>query len=160
MGLLYSAEKILGWRSQYEAMLRWHKRCESCHKGECYTSWTDALDFILAFFVFCYHVRDYAIQTGCIDATEMDDLIKGNTYMRICRDACNRLKHHTITRNPSIDVDWSIGREFVSWPDRGEKLFLIADDKLDAMEVVRGCVKFWNEIVDSGKLQEPPNPFA
>jgi hypothetical protein len=156
--LLYSAEKVLGWRSQYEAMLRWYKRCEACHK--CYTSLSDALDFILAFFLFCYHMRDYAIETGCISREEMEALIQSNCCMKICRDVCNRLKHHTITRNPSIDKDWSIGRELVLWSDHGEKLFLIADEKFDAMEIVRGCVKFWNEMVDSGKLQEPPNPFA
>ena len=80
--------------------------------------------------------------------------------MRICKDICIRVKHHTISKTkPLIDKDWSIGREYVSSQNRGEKFFLIADDKIDAMEVVSGCVKFWNEIVDSGKLQEPPIPF-
>jgi hypothetical protein len=80
--------------------------------------------------------------------------------MKICRDVCNRIKHHTLKGNPSIDADWSIGREYVFWGERGEKFFVIADDKRDAMDVVRGCVKFWNEIVNGGKLQEPPNPFV
>lgn len=141
-------------------MLRWYEKCEGCHKGECYTSWSDALDFILAFFVFCYHLRDYVVETGHIKQHDIDALIQANIYMRICRDVCNRIKHHTIRRNPSIDADWSIGREYVPWGERGEKFFVIADDKRDAMDVVRGCVRFWNEIVDAGKLQEPPNPFV
>ena len=128
----------LGWRSQYAAMLRWHGRCESRHNGQCYTSRVDALDFMLAFFVVCYHLRDYAIETGKISQREIDRLIGKNRYMRICRDVCNRSKHHTLTGKASIDRDWSIGREYVPWSDGDEKLFLIADEKYDAIDVVRG----------------------
>ena len=109
MALAFSAEKILGWRSQYEALRRWHRRCESFHDDLAYynTSLADGVDFVLAFFVVCYHMRDYAIQTGKISRSEMDSLIRKNRYMRICRDVCNRSKHHTLNQ-PSIDRDWSI----------------------------------------------------
>jgi hypothetical protein len=53
----------------------------------------------------------------------------------------------------------NFGREYDPWGERGEKLFLIADEKYDAMDVVRGCVKFWNDIVSNRQLEEPPNPF-
>jgi len=143
------------------AMLRWHERCESCHKdGRC-TSTSDALDFILAFFVFCYHLSDFVVETGGIERETIDNLITNNTHMRICRDVCLRVKHHTISNKKSVeravDIDWSIGREYYPWPDgtEGWRGFLIADDMLDPMIVVRGCVNFWKELVASWVLQDP-----
>lgn len=165
MGLPYSTEKILGWRSQYEAVERWYQRCEKCHVDNRYTSHADATDFILAFFVFCYHLRDYVIETGNISACEIDSLIDNNFAMRICRDVCLRAKHHTISNKGSVkrsvDIDWSLGREYDPWPSGkdGEKLFLIAGDKFDAMDIVNHCRKFWKDLVESGKLKEPQNPF-
>ncbi len=163
MGLPYSTERIMGWRSQYEAMLRWLTRCEACHKDGRYTSRYDALDFILAFFVCCYHLCDYAIETGRITKADMRDLVQNNLYMRLCRDVCIRTKHYDIKLSkPLADKDWSIGREYNPWPGgtHGETLFLIADDKFDAMTVVRECAAFWKAIVDSGRLHEPADPFA
>ena len=46
MALPHSTEKIIGWRTQYAAMLRWHKRCELCHDGR--SNWLTGENCLLA----------------------------------------------------------------------------------------------------------------
>jgi len=165
MGLRFSAENIRGWRSQYEAMFRWYERCEARHgDGNIYnTEFLDALDHILAFFVFSYHICDFVVETGGVKKERMNELVRMDICMSKCRDIPNRIKHHTLHRKPSVDADWSVGREYVppiSGP-AGEKLFfVIGGEKIDAMAVVRECVSFWQKFADSGELNEPLNPFA
>jgi len=161
MGLPWSVEKILGWRSRYEAVQRWAARCESCYSnGRCVSG--DFEDFFLAFMVVCYHLRDYIIETGGVRPDEIDRLIQASEPMRLCRDICNRSKHHTISRNP-LDAQWSLGREYDPWPDgtSGMSHFLIAgSDKRQPMAAVRQCLLFWGNLVAQESFTEPPNPFS
>ena len=160
MGLPWSIEKILGWRSRYEATKRWAARCENCYSdGRCVSG--DFEDFFLAFMVVCYHLRDFVIKTGGIRPDEIDRLIQGNESMRICRDICHRSKHHSISR-PSIDNEWSLGQEFPRCPDGTPATlhFLIAGgEKREPLTVVRACVRFWDNLAAEGRFTEPPNPF-
>jgi hypothetical protein len=103
-------ENVLGWRSRYEAMQRWATRCTNCYSGDRCIS-DDFADFFLAFMVVCYHLRDFVIETGDVRPDEIDGLIQANEPMRICRDICNRSKHHTISRNP-FDAQWSLVARF------------------------------------------------
>jgi hypothetical protein len=86
MGLPWSIEKALGWRSRYDAIQRWAERCERCYLDErCVAG--DFEDFYLAFMVFCYSLRDFVIATGGMSPGEIDLLIKDHKPMRVCRDA-------------------------------------------------------------------------
>jgi hypothetical protein len=69
--------------------------------------------------------------------------------MRLCRDICNRSKHliYTKKHNPSIDAYLSIAREY-----KGQNLpvalVVLADDThSDLLEVVDGCVAFWDRVL-------------
>jgi hypothetical protein len=166
MGLKFSADKVLGWRTQYDVMLRWFERCKNVHHTDGrYTSFEDALDFILVFFIYCYHLSDYVVETGSITRPEIDKLIEQNKNMQICRDICLRVKHHNISQSRSVkkslDKDFSIGREYSSpYSPAGENLFLILDgEKLDPLSIVHNCVNFWQDLVDKNSFKEPPNPF-
>lgn len=161
MGLPWSIEKIRGWRSHYDAVQRWHVRCEKCYSGDRCVS-EDFEDFFLAFMVACYHLRDFVIETGGVRSDELDRLISNNETMRICRDICNRSKHHTISRF-GIDDEWSLGREHRPWPDGTSAVshFLIAGNKKYApLEVAHNCMQFWDSLIASDVLVEPPNPFG
>ena len=161
MGLKWSAENILGWRTRYDAVLRWRDRCVGCYSDGRAIS-DDALDFVLAFFIFCYSLRDFVIKTGGVKAKYIDDLIADSEPMRICRDVCNRSKHCNIS-SPSIDSSWSLGREYAPWPDgtSGFRHFLIAESRTaHPLEVVKQCVQFWDDLVAGKRFQEPTNPFA
>jgi len=161
MGLPWSMENILGWRSRYEAMQRWAARCEQCYSDGCCVS-DDFMDFFLAFMVVCYHLRDSVIRTGSVRPDEIDGLIQASEPMRICRDICHRSKHHSISR-PSIDHQWSLGRKYHPWPDGASNYghFRIAGDEMRGpLAVVQQCLSFWNDLVATGRFEEPPDPFV
>ena len=161
MGLPWSVENIMGWRSRYEAMERWAIRCKQCYSDGCCVS-DDFVDFFLAFMVVCYHLRDSVVQTGGVRPDEIEALIQASESMRICRDICHRSKHHSISR-PSIDHQWSLGREYRPWSGGTSNYghFLIAgDEKREPLAVVQQCLKFWNDLIATGRFVEPPNPFV
>ena len=162
MGLPWSIEKIQGWRMHYKGVLRWQARVENCYRdGKCIGA-DDAEDFLLAFFVFCYHLRDFVVETGGISPHEVDTLIQSDRVMKPCRDICNRAKHHSISKN-TYGATWSLGREFPRSSDSmpGLTHFLIAaGEKYYPLDVVRDCIRFWSNLATSGRLAEPRNPFA
>lgn len=161
MGLPWSVENISGWRSRYEAMGRWAARCKQCYSYDRCVS-GDFEDFFIAFMVVCYHLRDSVISTAGVRPDVIDQLIQTSEPMRICRDICNRSKHHSISR-PSIDHQWSLGREYRPWPDGASAYghFLIAGgEKREPLAVVQQCLNFWNDLVAKEQFVEPPDPFV
>jgi len=155
MGLRWSAENILSWRSQHDRLKRWSHRL---HEFGDASSFQERLDFFLAFFLNCYALRDWFINSNSISQTEMDNLIQSDEAMRSCRDICNRSKHLTLNRPASTEPNFSIARECTPSGDR----FFIAylDSIRDLFEVAMSCVKFWDDFLATYKPSEPPNPFA
>ncbi len=159
MGRPWSTENILGWRTRYKAVCRWGDRCRRCFSGGHCTNDQDFVDYFLAFMIMCYSLKDFVIQTGQISQNEMNTLIQRCDSMCICRDICNRAKHHTI-RQPSIDAQWSLGREYIPGSDGGYKYFLIVGDQMqDPLSVVGECERFWRDLIAEGKFAEPENLF-
>jgi hypothetical protein len=91
-----------------------HTGCTNLDAG----SFQERLDFFLAFFLNCYALRDWFINSNSISQTEMDELIKSDEAMRLCRDICNRSKHLTLNRPASTEPNFSIGREYNPSGDR------------------------------------------
>ncbi len=162
MGLPWSAERLLGWRSQYSRVKRWHHRVrEGIEKAQARYDGVrpENLDDVLAFFLFCYSLRDWVVRTGGTSAATIDALVSANKAMRICRDICHRAKHHTLSA-PSVDADFSIGREYDIWTE-GERWFVLAgNDRLHLVDLAHECMAFWDHLVGSGTLTEPPDPFG
>src|SRR5262249_11565420 len=115
MGLRWSAENILSWRSQHDRLKRWSRRL---HEFGDDGSFQERLDFFLAFFLNCYALRDWFINSNSISQIELDNLIQSNEAMRLCRDICNRSKHLTLNRPASTDPNFSIGSEYDHYGDR------------------------------------------
>ncbi len=160
MGLKWSAEKILGWRTRWASVQRWRDRCVACFEdGRCAND-QDFVDFFLAFMMLCYSLRDFTIHSGGVSKDDIDPRIGKCDAMRLCRDICNRAKHHTLDKKPSIDADWSLGREYIPWSNGHHKWFVVADGKkYDPLDLVSGCIRFWEELIVLRKFVEPPNPF-
>lgn len=161
MRLPWSSEKILGWRTRYDAVRRWGDRCRNCYDGDSCINDDDFVEFFLAFAIMCYSLRDFAIRTGGISQGEMDQLMGNCESMRLCRDICNRGKHHTLTRTPSGDATWSLSREYIPWSDGEHKWFLIAEgEKCDPLHLVGECERFWRSLIAQRRFTEPPDPFS
>jgi hypothetical protein len=110
----------------------------------------------------CFHLSDYVINTGGMEKAAMAKLIQNSEAMQICRDICNRTKHHSISKNPG-DPDWSLGREFSPYRNGkpGYRHFLIhGTNKRDPLAVIKECELFWSELIAREMFSEPPNPFV
>lgn len=159
MGLRWSMENILGWRSQYQRMERWLGRIAAQAGSE---ADHDLLDMYLAFFLNCYSLRDWFVKSGVIAEADIDDLIQRNRQMRLCRDLCNRSKHLRISR-PSTDADFSIYREYRG-PGHPHALAIIAEDakgiqNADLWDVAHACARFWGDFIRDRHPPEPADPF-
>jgi hypothetical protein len=154
MGLPWSAENVLSWRSQLDRVKRWSDRLKEFGRDD---TDQERLDFYLAFFLNCYALRDWFINSNAVSKPDMDGLTQSNEAMRLCRDICNRSKHLTLNRNPSTEATFSIGREYTPYANR---FFVIAlGEKRDLFEIASACVAFWDEFLKTYKPPEPPNPF-
>jgi hypothetical protein len=156
MGLPWgSAENILRWRSQYNRMERWYGRLREYGDDD---SFQHDLDMYLTFFLNCYALRDWFSKSDVISENDMDALIQSNESMGLCRDICNRSKHLTLTRRPSVEANFSIVREFTP---KGNRLIVIyLDKRRDLMEVATACARFWDDFLKTRLPPEPENPFA
>lgn len=151
MGLVWSMENILGWRSQYDRMKRWAAKLRETGADQ------EQLDLYLAFFLNCYSLRDWFIKSDVIGAGELDSLIGASEAMRLCRDLCNRSKHLRLTQRPSTEADFSIAREYAHEGTRFLILFL--GRQRDLFQVAAECVSSWEDFLNSHNPPEPESPF-
>jgi hypothetical protein len=158
MGLRWSMENILGWRSQFDRMERWHGRLQPLLGKQ--GSDQDPLDFYLAFFQSCFALRDWLVEGGLLPGSDIDKLIQADPSMRICRDVCNRSKHFRLNRPPSIDANFSILREYRGEGHANALAIIAGDEKRELWDVADHCTWFWRNLVRSNQIPEPPSPFA
>ena len=142
-----SLHKSQGWKSQWLRLGRWHERVQKIGNAEStYENSECQHDDVYAFFMNCYHLRDWLTKSEVVDPKELSQFFKYNRDMGLCRDICNGLKHLNISR-PSIDADFSFGREYVPANAPGynnERLFIFADGKfLDIFDLADRCVWHW-----------------
>lgn len=153
-GISFSAHSIHGWGDQFFRMLRFQERALKSNDEN------EILDFTIAFFQNCYHLKDWVPTFENIEEAEWQKIwqpfIEQNECIRYCRDICNGTKHLKID-NPSVDADFSIYRDyeevegyedgkFISWN-------LLADDKkITLNQLMEDCVVAWKillkEIID------------
>lgn len=140
MGIGWSIHKNDGWRGQLKRIHRWHGRL--IHAAN--TGSGDLEDFAFVLFQTCYHLREWLHKTSAIPRTDVDALFTRTQELRLCRDICNGTKHLTL-RDASVDVDFSVGRDYDPNSPSGYRLFLIAGDKHDLLELAARCVEILDD---------------
>lgn len=157
MGLGSSHHTYNGWIGQYVRMRRWLDRLKNLlnNRGHDYT--TDLfVDYFLAFFQNCYHLRDYLQNTNVVSKNELDKLFENSVKLKACRDICNGTKHFSISK-PSIDADFSIFRAydyFNEYPNNEQWKVLVYDTTYDIVELARDCANEWTNFLLEQKLIE------
>jgi hypothetical protein len=140
MGIGWSIHKNGGWRGQLARIHRWHERLHlAAVRGS-----QDLEDFAFTFFQNCYYLREWLQKTCSMSKSEIDTLFTSSKELELCRDICNGTKHLTIDR-PSIDADFSIGREYDPNEKSGYRLLWIADGKYDVLELASRCVSILDQ---------------
>lgn len=150
MDSVRSAENILRWRSQFHRV--------GLAPDEAISD-IEKLDFFLAFFMNCYALRDWFIQSRAVPKSEMDRLVFADGSMRLCRDICNRSKHLSLTRDPSVDAHYQIAREYDHYDKTARWFILAAGTKRDLFDLASGCMDFWRLFLrEHANLPETPYP--
>lgn len=148
------------WFTQFERMHRWYKRIKD-HQNAAIGGGlsSEAEDCIYAFFQNCYHLRDWVIKSNVVPQKEVEQLIKSNIELQICRDICNGTKHMTL-KHPSVGAEFSTYREYDwlwSGPGKGSKggttfRIYIAGEKYDLFDLADKCMKLWTQFLLEKKI--------
>lgn len=163
MGLLLTLQEAEGWHGQYRRMLRWRERISTIDAER---SSAEQLDFLIAFFVACFHLRDWLKDSG-LDAGRLNALFRESVELRICRDIANGFKHSRLDREPFHDQAFSVVREHVpaGWPSNlghsNARWSIVAgDDKLDDLiELAGRCVSVWDAFLGETLCPWAPTIF-
>ncbi|MBN6742583.1 hypothetical protein JKG47_19115 [Acidithiobacillus sp. MC6.1] len=147
MGIGWSTHRNGGWRGQFDRATRWHERVRSAAA----TGSSDLEDFAFAFFQNCYHLREWMLKTSGATQQELDGLFAQNRELQLCRDICNGTKHLSINR-PSVDANFSIGREYAPQELSGSRMFVIADAHYDLLGLADRCMELWQQFVERARV--------
>ena len=150
-----------GWRDQWERVQRWHQqvsaigsRSFSYDDVESYRPW--AGDIIYAFFMNCYHLRDWLIKSGHSERVVVDAYIKNSDALRWCRDICNGMKHFRLDpdKTPTYE-SWTTatvtavyidGRPVQPEPMAGKHWVFedpVSGAQRDMFELADACMEDW-----------------
>jgi hypothetical protein len=159
MGFGWSVHKNDGWRGQYRRLLRWHRLVHRIGRAKTETEDTEREhDFLYAYFQNCYHLRDWLQNSGAVTPKALQEFFRLNEPMQVCRDICNGTKHWRID-HPSVDADFSMGREYVpaAWSGRrphvNESWFIIAGkNKHDVFELADTSMALWDSFLKNNGL--------
>jgi hypothetical protein len=108
-----------------------------------------ALDEVFAFFMNCFHLGDWLIESGAKSAADVHRFFDTTPCMQLCRDVCNGLKHYRLDtwrqpapENPHWSTTASVMTEMppepTHWYFVGTKgwfdMFITADECVAAWE--------------------------
>jgi len=118
----------------------------------------EALDDVFAFFMNCYHLRDWLINSGFKPEAEVDAYLRADPNLALCRDVCTGLKHfHADPKRALVDSSWSTATISVAsnLPMRREPIpgehWVITTDKgeVDMFDLADRCVAAWDRFLAS-----------
>ena len=153
------------YREQYERLRRWYAKLAKLHGGREHDVASDNyVDEIYAFFMNCYHLKDWIRKDAAVPAAVRDaveDYIDANRALRLCADICNSLKHVTLTK-PRSGESPSFGRKRYRFalgsgaPRIGLTYEIDASGgKTDAFTLAGECIAAWDAFLALHGLSDP-----
>lgn len=141
-------------RSQYERMIRWYKRLEGIDYN--YQNKLDEyLDIAYAFFMNCYHLKDWIINDPNIDLPRngVEEYVNFTECLFICADICNGSKHLRLD-NPRSEKEPKIGLDSfydtALFGERSRRYFFYLETKdgiKDPLTFAEECVTSWEVFI-------------
>jgi len=157
------------YQQQFERVERFYERFNKIDKGRPHDmSSANYEDEVYAFFIFCYHLKEWIIndETVSVPKNEIEKFINENECLSICADICNGLKHlkrdedkeHSGLlpefKNKKISVEFIEGD---SYPTIGIKFNISTKTKtIDAFELATECLKKWEKFIEEKILRNIP----
>ena len=88
---------------QFDRVKRWYQRFVTIDEGRQHSLPSDNYqDEVYAFFLNCYHLKDWIKNDESIGVAEaeVEDFINNNNDLKLCGDICNNNKHLTLDSPP------------------------------------------------------------
>jgi hypothetical protein len=153
-----SADANGGWRNHYRRVHRWSRRAIERCNDDSPEAQAEVVDFALAFFVWCFSLRDWLKASGDVSESELQQFATESSYWKYCRDISLRAKHFNVS-SPSIDDDYGISREWDPYHGvLGTKAIVwnvwIDGKKIALDDVISGLTKDWEAFLNA-KLNSP-----
>src|SRR5260370_22495264 len=135
----------------------------------------DALDFVFAFFMNCYALRDWVIGSGFKSEADVDAFIRSNPDMALCRDIFNGLKLFSIHAKGATAPNWSSATVFPSTttvpavpvpvpgrePIHDERWEITTGtDNIDMFDLADRCLAAWDRFLASPSPVRPRPAFT
>lgn len=151
------------YREQYDRMKRWLDRFEILDTGRQHNVSSDNyIDEIYAFFMNCYHLKDWLKQDVSVPETIqqcVENHINQNRALTLCADLCNSLKHLVLSSRRKSDEDPTFGKKGFSL-ELGAGPAMIAlkyqvettGEPIDAFQLASDCVDAWDDFLKKHNL--------
>jgi len=141
---------------QYERVKRWYQRLKNITDGREHNLPSEYYqDEVLAFFINCYHLKDWIINDNSaeISSKSVEDFVNQSEFLRVCGDVCNGSKHLNIT-SPKSDKNTKVGgRNFFLTLGKVIPIFrakykIISGNKeYDAFSLATKCLEDWEKFI-------------
>lgn len=126
-------------------------------------------DFIIAWFIYCNHLRDYLIEAG-INRNLIEDLFKRSKSLQICQSVANTEKHYNARRRFNLPIfrmehkDLKLSSlvlyeydPFSTRRNQDQAVFSIQGQNFSCYELMRRCLDDWKIFLSSSELKRTGN---
>ena len=141
-------------KEQYDRMMRWYARIQATASGREHTVASDNyVDEIYAFFLNCYHLKDWIKNDPTVGKStqqQVEKHINDRPPLRLCADLCNSLKHLVLTSPRSNENPAFGNKQFSLELGTGPAVIalkyevVVAAGSIDAFQLATECVDAWD----------------
>jgi len=161
---IYSTTKCF-----YEKLERIHRERPIEEQWETYRD--TYMDNAVAFFIFCYHIKDWIKNDPAIDKTiksAVESYIDRNNCLKSCADIANGTKHLSLTKQRSLSRPRVTSEEMVMHADGSKKkpgsdeyadvtvetnAYVLTDEgQKEIFELASECLRAWDAFFKQNKI--------
>lgn len=148
---------------QFDRVKRWYQRLVLTDPGRPHNLPSDYYqDEVYAFFLSCYHLKDWIKNDESVGATaeKVEEFINNNEELRLCADICNGIKHLRLTSTRSGQAPRFGPQKFslqVGGPETTISVKYSIDTSggpVDAFELATKCLQAWENFIRSNISDE------
>src|SRR4051812_10588113 len=148
-------------------MKRWYSRFAETDAGRSHDAASSDFhtDEIYAFFLNCYHLKDWIRQDGTVPAVvqnAVESHVNSSRSLRLCADICNSLKHCRLSgsRPPRSGENPSFGKKRIEFDITAPVLPVIRVKYVidtntgteDAFQLATACVQDWEAFLTANNM--------
>jgi len=146
------------YMEQFERVKRWYERFRSIDQGRQHNLPSEYYqDEVYAFFLNCYHLKDWIKNDGSVGAAaaKAEEFINNSKELSLCADICNGLKHLKLTSTRSYQEPRFGKRKFhlvLGGPETTIAVKYSIDTSngpIDAFELATKCLRAWKNFIAS-----------